>query len=289
MQQLPLFTPDELRVMLPQLQSVDEAVTPGGQKSVYRCTIDGQGWALKLIDASQTQIEAVKRAQREVGIMKKCNSPYLVKLGPVSLGQGTVAGVDVVYFTEEWVVGRNLADILRQDGPLGPQEVVKAGKHVALAIKSLWDMRCVHRDVKPLNIMRREPSGDYVLLDFGLALILDRSSLTPTGVTVGTIPYYSPEQMTPARRSPDCRSDLFSLGIVLYEAATGLHPFAKAGMMPDEIWHAISAKQPVAPTSPTSPIPEKLQAVILRLLEKQPHMRYRTCVEVVLALEEACA
>jgi serine/threonine-protein kinase len=285
MQQLPRFTLHDLRALLPQLEAVDEGFISGGQKSVYRCVIDGQQWALKLVDAAQTPIEAVKRAEREVWIMGKCNSPYLVKPGPVPLGQGVVAGVSVVFFTEEWVVGRNLADIIRQDGPLQPAEVVKLGKQVVSAINALWEMDCVHRDVKPLNIMRREPSGHYVLLDFGLTLALDRSSLTPAGATVGTPQYYSPEQIVPARRLLDCRSDLFSLGIVLYEVLTGAHPFARPGMTRDEIWHAISLNQPAALGSIVPTIPEKLQAVVLRLLQKQPHMRYRTCAEVVAALE----
>jgi eukaryotic-like serine/threonine-protein kinase len=284
MQQLPRFAPDELKGLLPQLQAVGEAVTPGGQKSVYRCTIDGQEWALKLMDAAQTAVEAVRRAQREVAVLQRCNSPYLVKLGPISFGQGTVAGVSVVYFTEEWVAGRNLADIIQQDGPLSVAEVIKLGKQVASAIGALWGMKCVHRDVKPLNIMRREPSGEYVLLDLGLALILERSSLTPTGATVGTVPYYSPEQMLPTRRLLDCRSDLFSLGVVLYEAVTGAHPFATAEMTREEVWRAISVDQPADPSSLVPDLPEELRSVILRLLEKQPHMRYRTCAAVVDAL-----
>jgi len=152
------------------------------------------------------------------------------------------------------------------------------GVDMATAIETLWMMSKIHRDVKPANIMRRALDQTFVLLDLGLAFDVNDISLTLSGRIPGTPPYFSPEQTDVSRkRLLDFRSDLFSLGVVLYEVTTGEHPFWKRGMAYGELVEHIRGLPARKPSELRPEAPAELDAVILRLLAKTPHMRYRSC------------
>ncbi len=277
----------------------------GGQKVVVPIRLDGQRLALKVIrllgsppepkraedlateDATDTpkEEEAFARARREVGILSKADIPQLARMGPVALTEAKVRGYRVAFYTEEWVEGKDLATLLKESGPIPPSALVQLGLDMCHAIDWLWSRSTIHRDIKPGNIMQR-PIGSFVLLDMGLALNLEESSLTVPGITVGTLPYLSPEQLeTPKKRAMDFRSDLYALGVTMYEAATGTHPYCKPGMSESDTITRIRAERPKDPHLVRTEIPEDLSEVIMRLLAKAPHLRYRSCPRLSEELE----
>ncbi len=266
----------------------------GGQKVVVPVRMSGQRLALKILwltassesppppteDATENEPkeqEVAARTRREVGIISGAHIPELVKLGPISLTKGNMGGESVLYYAEEWVEGRDLKTVIREDGPLPPAAIARLGIEMSRAIEWLWDRKTIHRDIKPGNIMRRDDGG-FVLLDMGMALDLGDVSLTAPGLAVGTLPYLSPEQLdTPKKRSMDFRSDMYSLGVTMYEAATGKHPYYRNGMSSTDTIIGIQSERPKDPCQVRAGFPEELSDVIMRLLEKQPHLRYRTC------------
>jgi serine/threonine protein kinase len=151
---------------------------------------------------------------------------------------------------------------------------------MSLAIEELWSLGKIHRDIKPSNIMRRSESGDFVLLDTGLAFDVAGESIS-AGFPVGTAPYFSPEQFDYTnRRVMDFRSDLFSLGVTLYEVAAGQHPFLSATKSIAHLYTKILKFNPPAPSSINTAIPPALDRIILRMMGKSPHLRYRRMAQV---------
>lgn len=293
------FTRDEIERAIPEVIDLGEP-QDYGQKTVVPCVIDGRRYALKLMvvktdeageveeeDQEDALEEITARAKREVEILRECNCPHLAKLGPLPLSHVVIGDHNVVYFTEEWVEGSDLHTIIGDSGALAIEEVIVLARQIAVAISCLWEMEKIHRDVKPRNIMRRS-AEDFVLLDMGIAFDLrDRSLTRPVGAVPGTLPYFSPEQTEFAKkRQMDFRSDLFSLGIVLYEAATGHHPFWNSGMTSSETVGRILDAEPARLSDHRPDIPARLEAVILRLLAKRPHLRYRSCEHLIAALDD---
>ena len=280
----------DIRQLIPEIQTVQFALR-GGQKTVYKVVIEGQTYALKILEVpSQTPDGDVgeysldeadvtlARARRETGILKSCNIPQLVKLGPIELSIGTIRDKLYLFYTEEWIDGRDLRSLVSEVRYLPTADVAALGVDMATAIETLWMMSKIHRDVKPANIMRRALDQTFVLLDLGLAFDVNDISLTLSGRIPGTPPYFSPEQTDVSRkRLLDFRSDLFSLGVVLYEVTTGEHPFWKRGMAYGELVEHIRGLPARKPSELRPEAPAELDAVILRLLAKTPHMRYRSC------------
>ncbi len=272
----------------------------GGQKMVFPCLVNGNRYALMVMflngdrahgprsAQSGALISAAEaRAQREVSIMRRCRNPHLAAPGTIDVTVTDIDGQPVVYFTEEWVEGDDLRKILRGKGPLPFADVVRLGIDVARAIDALWSERIVHRDVKPGNIVRRSETGDFVLLDMGSAIDLNAPVLPiRSGRMPGTRMYFSPERVSSSGAfALDHRSDLFSLGIVLYEATTGVHPFAFPAADDVELLARIKHRTPLRPSSFQPRVPFRLSAIIMRLLAKSPARRYSTCGQLVKALE----
>lgn len=248
----------------------------GGQKSVWACAFQNQAYVLKAIMASD---RALRRVAREIEIMQRCNSPYLPKFGPVSLRELIVpTGEKVVYFLEEYIDGFPLASVRM---PMRPEQVISLGRCVGEALGILASNRYVHRDVKPMNIMQ-QTSSTYVLIDAGLALDLDGEALSLVGSgPVGTPAYYSPEQIMLASRELDPRSDLFSLGITMYECATGEHPFLNDALPRVNIFRNIVELDAPDPREWLSTLPDILCAVIGKLLQKDRDARYESAEQLL--------
>lgn len=261
----------------------------GGQKIVFSCRIDGEDYAIKFIkcpdelenpedeEGEEFEPEVITRAKREIDTMRLCTSEHMVKLGPIGLEFVEIDRQKLAYYTEELIEGTDLKVILDSKSTLPPDELVRLGLHVCDAIKCLWDIGKVHRDIKPGNIMQRAEGG-YVLLDAGLAFDVTGESLSG-GFTVGTRKYFSPEQFdySSRRSSLDFRSDMFSLGVTLYELATGVHPFYTRGNSSETFFNNVTSEPPKPISELVGGFPEKLESVILRMLGKSPHLRYRKC------------
>jgi serine/threonine protein kinase len=130
--------------------------------------------------------------------------------------------------------------------------------------------------------MLRYDTTGFVLLDMGIVFDLGDISLTPTPYIMGTVGYHSPEQLFyEGRRSLDFRSDLFSLGVVLYEASTGINPFTCNCANKEQIISNTLRLNPQRPSLIRDEIPDSLNEIILRMLSKQPHLRYNSCDELM--------
>jgi len=191
----------------------------------------------------------------------------------------------LVYIVMQRVDGQPLSARLQQDGPLPPQEVRKIGVQVAEALAAAHAATIVHRDIKPHNIMVNS-RGHVTVLDFGLAKYIRsagaETKLTATGTAAGTVPYMSPEQLR--AEDLDGRTDLFSLGVVLYEAAEGRRPFE--GATSGQIITAILTREPPPPAVLQQHAPD-LAAAVMRCLAKQPGDRYGSALELLEDLDGA--
>ena len=208
----------------------------------------------------------VERFRREATAAANLNHPNVV--GVYDWGEA-----DSTYFiVMEYVDGRTLSEILRDEGPLHPDRVADVGADVAAALGFAHRNGVVHRDVKPGNVIVTS-TGLVKVADFGIARAITASSdddLTQVGTVMGTAAYFSPEQ---ARGEPvDPRSDLYSLGCVLYELVVGRPPFQ--GDSPVSIAYKHVHESPVPPRHHNVELPQALEAIILKCLAKNPGNRY---------------
>jgi len=283
----PQLTVDQIVRAVPEATDI-YPLDSGGQKIVFSGNIKGQRYALKFLQPnidlqiqagdsiSETLDDVTARARREVETMQQCNNPHLAKQGPIGIGIRLIDDQSYLFFTEELIDGSNLKTILHESGPLSILEIIRLGEHITQAVECLWSFAKIHRDIKPGNIMRRASTGDFILLDMGLVFDLNDESLSLG--PVGTPYYFSPEQMDFQNRRNvlDFRSDLFSLGIVLYEMVTGKHPFWKPDIRNTwEFMQNILTMNPIPPINHRQDIPQELNEIILRLLAKRPALRYR--------------
>ena len=197
-----------------------------------------------------------------------------------------------LYIASEYLDGDTLR-VEMSHGPLTPARVLDVGIQLARALDAAHQHHVVHRDLKPENVIRLS-SGTLKVLDFGLAQIVDptelmsrtrtvaRQRLTREGLIAGTPPYMSPEQLR--GRVTDFRTDHFSLGVLLYEAATGRHPFGGSSL--DSVIAQILTVPPEIPDMPDE-MPGVLWAVIERSLRKDPAQRFASTAELTVALEAA--
>ena len=258
----------------------------GGMGEVYRAhdTRLDRDVALKVLPADLANDSVrLERFQREARIVARLNHPHIVTVY-------SVEEVDGVHFlTMELVEGQGLDEILSRDGLL-PARVLDIGMAVCAALSAAHEKGVIHRDLKPANV-RFTKTGFVKVLDFGLAKInenvtsseLDATQAAPItteGSIMGTVPYMSPEQLRGVRI--DARSDLFSLGVLLYEMAAGRRPFG--GATNTDVISSIlrDTPEPLAQVKPA--VPAELGHVVARCLEKTPDARYASAAELREAL-----
>jgi serine/threonine-protein kinase len=225
--------------------------------------------------------DLVERFLREAEIAQSIDSPYIARVHAA----GRMAD-GAPYLTMDRLRGRDLASRLRQDGQLPIPELVRLAQHIGAALEHAHRVGVVHRDLKPLNVYEAEHEGTSVfkVLDFGVSkLESSTGTLTQEGV-VGTPGYMSPEQ---ARgRSVDRRSDVFSMGVLLYRAATGQPAFS--GSNTPQIMFDIVYKSPPRPSSVVRELPRDVDLALALALAKEPEQRFQTAAELATAFVEAC-
>jgi len=255
----------------------------GGMGEVYcaRDTRLDRTVALKVLPAEvAADAERMRRFVREAKAASALNHPHVATIYEI----GEAAGVN--FIAMEYVEGQTLAAKINGH-PLATSEIVEIGSQIADALEEAHCKGVTHRDIKPPNVMLNE-RGQVKVLDFGLAKITrpamrpiagDITTMTKTtpGVVLGTVPYMSPEQAL--GREIDHRSDIFSLGAVLYEMATGRLPFAGANSSEtvDRILHA----EPEAMARFNYDAPAELERIVRKCLEKERERRYQSARELL--------
>jgi serine/threonine protein kinase len=218
-----------------------------------------------------------KRFFLEAKAAGKLNHPHIV----TTFDCGDLDGM--AYLAMELVEGEDLRTRLTGEG-VTPLEAVEIVRQVADGLAYAHERGVVHRDIKPANIMI-DAQGRAKLMDFGLARMRLADHKTTTGMVLGTPRYMSPEQI--AAEPVDARSDIFSLGIVLYEALTGTRLFSGEGI--EQVQHSILNVDPVPPTRVTPGLPAMLDFVVARALKRDPAVRYQDARELAADLTTCVA
>jgi serine/threonine protein kinase len=257
---------------------IDKELGSGAMGSVYRGTYSetGQRVAIKIMAPGLAASDsALKRFEKEAAILKQMKHPNIVRLFGVGKFKGTR------YYAMEYVEGQSLDRVLARRGKLPWEDVLKYGRQLCLALQHAHEQGIVHRDLKPSNLMIL-PDGTLKLTDFGIAKDLDGTALTEANCTVGTAAYMSPEQCR-GERNLTPKSDLYSLGIVFYELATGRKPFQAETAMEMFLCHVEGTFE--RPSRLVLDLPVWFDTLICQLMEKQPEKRPLNAAAVTEALD----
>jgi len=246
----------------------------GGMAEVYlaRDVVLDREVALKLLKARYAQDEEfVERFRREAKSAASLASPYVV---PIFDRGETEDGT--YYIAMEYVPGGTLKDRIRTAGVLTPRVAIEVGLQAAQALKIAHERGIVHRDVKPDNILFAE-AGHAKVVDFGIARAAEATTISHVGDILGSVKYMSPEQAQGEQVGPE--SDLYSLGTVLYEMLTGRVPFEIK--TPADLPTAHAGGPPRRPRELNPGVPEGLDAIVMKLLSREPADRYGSASELV--------
>src|SRR5215212_10301287 len=273
----PAPAPDPLLgVVLDDKYRLDELLGQGGMGAVYRAThlLIERPVAVKVLSqrliADESARERFRREARAAGRLQHTNAVAVTDFGETRDG--------VVYLVMELLEGRPLREVLAGEAPLDAARAVSLMMQISAAVEAAHEAGIIHRDLKPGNIfLVQRPDSPYIVkvLDFGIAKVaaddegnlLD--TLTGTGVMIGTPRYMSPEQCDGAELTP--ASDVYSLGVILYEMLTGQTPFT--GVSPLALALKHSSEEPRPPRELVAAIPPALEAVVLHALAKAAEAR----------------
>ncbi|MCY3578864.1 MAG: Stk1 family PASTA domain-containing Ser/Thr kinase [bacterium] len=250
-------------------------IARGGMTDVFlgQDTLLSRPVAIKrLFPEFATDPSFVERFRREATAAANLNHPNIVAVYDWGSAEGTY------YIVMEYIEGKSLAELLRGGSRLAPDQAAEIAMYVAAALGCAHENGVIHRDVKPGNVLL-SPDGKVKVTDFGIAIAAfggAEANLTQTGSVMGTATYFSPEQ---AQGEPlDHRSDLYSLGVVLYEMLCGRPPFAGDNSVAVAYKHVQQAVP--SPSSLGVVLPESLEAITMKLLAKKPAQRYPTAKDL---------
>lgn len=250
-----------------------EKIGSGGMATVYKAKdlVLKRFVAVKVLrEEYTTDNEFIKRFNTEAESAASLVHPNIVSVYDVGK-EG-----NLYYIVMELVKGKTLKEIIVEDGRMGWKWSVKIAKQIAQALETAHRNNIIHRDIKPHNIIITE-DGVAKVTDFGIAKAVSNSTITAFGTTIGSVHYFSPEHARGG--ATDAKSDLYSLGVVLYEMVTGRVPFDADTPVSVALKHM--QEKPVEPIILNPAIPESLNSLIMKAMQKDPNLRYSSATEMI--------
>jgi hypothetical protein len=257
--------------------ALHEAIGDGATGTVFKArdTLLDTWVAVKLLRPEYTaNPKALDRVRQEIVLSRDIGHPNILRTYHMGTYQGST------YLTMQWVDGRTLGEAIKRDAPFATETTVAIATRLASALGAAHGRKILHRDIKPSNILL-DDNGEPYLADFGLARLIGEPGTSSHGLFIGTPHYASPEQV--ALEPLDERSDLYALGLVLFEMITGRRPFEADSVA--EILQMQRSAPPPDPRTLNPEVPEGLAALILRCLSKRPEERFATANELEAALQ----
>ncbi|MBQ5331493.1 MAG: Stk1 family PASTA domain-containing Ser/Thr kinase [Oscillospiraceae bacterium] len=257
---------------------INELIGIGGMAEVYKATdhLEKKEVAVKILKKEfADNDEFVRRFRNESKAIAVLNHPNIVKIFDVGISE------KIQYIVMEYIDGITLKELLEQQGALKWKDSVYFITQILRALQHAHDRGIVHRDIKPQNIMLF-PDGTIKVMDFGIARFSRESGRTISDKAIGSVHYISPEQ---ARGElTDERSDIYSVGVMMYEMLTGVKPFD--GDTPIAIALMHMQESPKSMRSIKEEIPEGLENIVLRAMQRDPYKRYQSASEMIKDIEE---
>ena len=258
---------------------VQEKIGNGGMATVYKALdqVLNRYVAIKVLrEEFTTDEEFIKRFNAEAQSAARLTHPNIVSVFDV--GQE----YNIYYIVMELIQGKTLKQIIEEDGCLPYRWAINIATQIASALEMAHKNHIIHRDIKPHNIMITE-DGVAKVTDFGIAKAVSNSTITAFGTTLGSVHYFSPEH---ARGGyTDAKSDLYSLGVVMYEMLTGKVPFDADTPVSIALKHM--QEDPVEPIKINKDIPFALNQIIMKAMKKDPNERYQNATEIIRDLNMA--
>jgi serine/threonine protein kinase len=261
---------------IPGFQIID-LLGQGAMSNVFRGTREGRPYAIKMMrtDRRNHDVDAALRFRREAAAIARLDHPGLVKVVEVGESQGQP------FLVMELVEGESLERRL-QRGPLSELELLAVARSVATGLSEVHRHGLIHRDLKPANIILL-PNGMAKVIDFGFVGHVEEGSGDAEGEVIGTFLYAAPEQTGMLKRKVDSRADIYALGAILFECATGAPPFQAKNLA--ELLHMHAAIKPPDAHQRNPAVRPILALMLTKLLAKDPDDRYQTCTGLVADLD----
>lgn len=262
---------------------LERTISQGGMATVWQARDDvlARPVAIKILHTHLSQDEAfLERFRREALAAARLTHPNIVSIYDTGTEETPDGEPDLQYIVMEHCSRGTLEDLLRNEGALSPDRVASIGVSICEALSYAHRHGIVHRDVKPGNVLIAN-DGSLKVADFGIAkAAFAKKDITTTGSILGTVTYLSPEQGR--GEEPDHRSDIYGLGIVLYELTVGRPPFAGETQIATAMMHV--KDRPLPLRSIRAGVPRSLETVIMKALEKDPGERFASADEMARAL-----
>lgn len=259
-----------------------QALTPSEQKAAFHVQdANGEDLCFKIIAPNYS----VDRLQREIMALQTLNHPNVVGLKEYTFSSTPTQQRH--YMIEEFIDGDDLSDRLIVGKPWSREDVANFFIPLSEGLNALFEANIVHRDLKPNNI-RVRPDDSPVIIDFGLARHLDKSDITLTidGAAIGTPIYFAPEQFLGTKREIDHRTDIFAIGIIMYQALIGYHPFTQPRQTRQELSDAICGSDAHLNTAEFLDLPDKWKLLVGKLLEKERGKRIQYAKQISTILQK---
>lgn len=269
-------------IILGNRYQLEELIGVGGMAKVYKATdrLLQRQVAIKILkDQYAEDDEFVKKFSNEALSAARLSHVNIVSV--YDIGEDLISGKKIHYIVMEYVDGETLKDLIDRKDLISNHDIIDYSIQIAQALSSAHQSNIVHRDIKPQNILM-DKYGLLKVTDFGIARVSTNATITYTSSILGTVHYISPEQAK--GKFVDEKSDLYSLGVVMYEMATGKVPFDADNSVGIAVMHI--QDEPEEPKAINPKLSDRLNAIIMKLLNKNPQDRFSNAKELIKALED---